>query len=190
LFPFKLEVSRTLACMDCHGDGDYHHEQEEDCTICHVGEEGTEDFKVNRETCTRCHPREGVQGRRQILGPGGEFDQPSVHVPGGIEDGRCLKCHDHSGHRKGVVHLLDPASATGKRPWRGSLNDFCLACHAGDPPPGVSFPAATGSGYDKSKTACRASHGDAKDCTRCHTSHGSPNKPLLKEEYAGSTPGK
>ena len=185
-FPFELEMTRQLACMDCHGDGDYHHEQEEDCKICHIGEEGTEDFKVNKKACSRCHPREGVQGRRQILGPGGEFTQASVHIPGKIKDSQCLKCHDHGQHRKGVVQLLDPASSTGKRPWRGSIEDFCLACHDGNPPTGVSFPTAKGSGYDKSKASCGASHPDTKDCTKCHMSHGSPHKPLLKEEFAGS----
>jgi predicted CXXCH cytochrome family protein len=185
-FPFELEMTRQLACMDCHGDGDYHHEQEEDCTICHIGEEGTEEFTVNKKACSKCHPREGVQGRRQILGPGGEFDQVSVHIPGKVKDSQCLKCHDHSSHRKGVVRLLDPHSTTGQRQWRGSINDFCLACHDGNPPGGVTFPAAKGSGYNKSKVSCRASHGSGNDCTQCHTSHGSPHRPMLKEEYTGS----
>ena len=103
-----LDLPRQAGCIDCHGDADYHHKETWDCTICHVGEVGSDNFGVNTESCAQCHPRDGVYGRRQILGSAGEFDMASKHISGTIEDKDCLLCHDNKQHRNGVVSLIDP----------------------------------------------------------------------------------
>lgn len=178
-FALDLVPGRKMSCAACHGDGDYHHEYEEDCTKCHVGEEGREDFGLNNKACSKCHPRDEDKGRLQILGPGGEFDQVSLHISGKIEDKDCVMCHDHSRHQKGLVHLVDPHSK-GTKPWTGSETDFCLSCHNGNPPAHLSFPEPKGSGYDKSTFPASAAAMEGKGCTRCHTVHGSMYKSLLR----------
>ena len=167
-------------CIDCHGVEDYHHKDNLDCEACHVGEVGNDNFGTKQESCAHCHPRNGVYGRRQILGPGGEFDMASRHISGTIEDKDCLLCHDNSRHRSGVVSLIDPDSG-GKKPWKGGRTEFCLTCHDGDSPSHVSFPAeSAGSGYDKSKFPGSTDALNGQDCSGCHNTHGSSYPSLLK----------
>ena len=176
-----LDLPRQAGCIDCHGDADYHHKETWDCAICHVGEVDSDNFGVKTESCAQCHPRDGVYGRRQILGPGGEFDMASKHISGTIEDKDCLLCHDNKQHRNGVVSLIDPDSG-GTEPWTGTRTDFCLACHDGDPPANISFPAASGgSGYDKSKFRGSTHALGEQGCMHCHNPHGSPYSSLLKD---------
>jgi len=170
-------------CVDCHGEPDYHHKDNQNCESCHVGEIGSDDFDVKKASCAQCHPRADAQGRRQILGPGGEFDMVSKHVSGTVEDKDCLLCHDNSRHRTGVVSLIDPDSG-GTKPWTGTRAQFCLTCHDGDPPANVSFPAkSAGSGYDKSKFVGSTGPLSGSVCSNCHNPHGSPYRSLLKDMH-------
>jgi hypothetical protein len=180
-FNFDLLLPHKNSCIDCHSGSDYHHVKLQDCTVCHIGQVGSDNFDVKKESCAQCHPRDGVYGRRQILGPGGEFDMVSRHISGEIEDEDCLLCHDNSKHRNGIVSLIDPDSG-GKKPWLGTPTDFCLTCHDGDPPAHISFPAeSAGSGYDKSNLARSSDAMTGQDCSRCHNSHGSKYPSLLKD---------
>ncbi len=183
-FTIDLELPHKEGCIDCHGDSDYHHKQDENCEYCHVGKADTDDFGLKNEVCANCHPREGVQGRRQILGPGGEFDMASKHIPGRISDKHCLMCHDKSKHRSGVVSLINPDSG-GNEPWTGTRTEFCLTCHDGEPPDGVSFPVKSmGTGFDKREFLSLALSQTKDGCSYCHTSHGSKYPSLLKNLHS------
>ena len=182
-FTFRAILPQKGGCIDCHSGSDYHHAKLQDCTVCHLGEVGSDDFGVRDDVCAQCHPRESVYGRRRILGRGGDFDMASRHISGTIEDEDCLLCHDNSRHRNGVVSLIDPDSG-GKKPWKGGLTEFCLACHDGDPPANISFPAkSSGSGYDKSKFPDSIDAVSGQGCSRCHNSHGSSYPSLLKDMH-------
>jgi len=180
----NVTLPEQLGCIDCHGGSNYHHVHERDCARCHVGEMGTADFDTKDEACVQCHRREGQYGRRQILGPGGEFDLASRHLAGTIEDKDCLLCHDHSDHGDGVVHLIDPDSG-GAKPWTGTRAGFCLTCHDGEPPAHVSFPnESTGSGFDKMKFLDSALAQAEQGCSHCHKPHGSAYPSLLKDLHS------
>ena len=180
VYTLNVTLPQQDGCIDCHSDSDYHHAKLQDCAKCHVGEMGNANFGVKDESCAQCHPRDGVYGRRQILGPGGEFDMASKHISGTIEDKDCLLCHDNSRHGNGIVSLIDPDSG-GTNPWTGTRTNFCLTCHDGDPPANISFPAkSSGSGYDKSKFQGSAHALGERGCSHCHNSHGSPYPSLLK----------
>ncbi len=179
-FTFSTILPKKDGCIECHSGSDYHHAKLQDCTLCHVGEAGSDDFGVKKEACAQCHPREGVYGRIQILGTGGEFDMASRHISGTIEDEDCLLCHDHSRHGNGVVSLIDPDS-DGTEPWLGSRTGFCMTCHDADPPANVSFPGkSAGSGYDKSEFLHLTDEPGEQDCSSCHNAHGSSYPSLLK----------
>ena len=185
-YAMRVTVPPPTGCLDCHGDSDYHHKDNQSCEQCHVGEVGKDDFDVKKDACARCHPRAGEFGRRQILGSGGEFDMASKHIRGEIEDRDCLLCHDNSRHRSGIVSLIDPDSG-GKKPWIGSRTGFCLTCHDGDPPAHISFPAkSSGSGFDKSRFSGSTMDGKHQNCSDCHTPHGSPYPSLLKNLHGHS----
>ena len=185
MYTIDLDLPRQAGCADCHGDADYHHKQNDgDCTICHVGQAGSDDFDIKTKACAQCHPRSGVQGRRQILGPDGEFEMASKHISGQVKDKDCLLCHDNRQHRNGVVSLLDPDSG-GTRAWTGTSTAFCLSCHDGDPPANISFPAkSAGSGYDKSKFQGSTHALGEQGCSRCHNPHGSTYPSLLKDMHS------
>ena len=180
VYTLNVTLPQQDGCIDCHSDSDYHHAKLQDCAKCHVGEMGNANFGVKDESCAQCHPRDSVYGRRQILGPGGEFDMASKHISGTIEDKDCLLCHNNSRHGNGIVSLLDPDSG-GTKAWTGTRTAFCLTCHDGDPPANISFPAkSSGSGYDKSKFQGSAHALGERGCSHCHNSHGSPYPSLLK----------
>ena len=171
-------------CIDCHGGADYHHVKIQQCTDCHVGEVGKPDFGLKVEACAACHPRTGFLGRRAILGPEGEFGMASKHIAGTIEDKDCLQCHDHSKHGNGIVSLIDPDSS-GKKPWTGSRTDFCLACHDGEPPEGVTFPEeSAGSGFDKMMFLGSKLAQAKEGCSYCHMPHGSQYPALLRNLHS------
>jgi predicted CXXCH cytochrome family protein len=183
-FALNVTSPSPTGCIDCHGDGEHHHKENQKCEFCHVGQVGNDNFDVKKESCVQCHPRQGMYGRRQILGPGGEFDMVSKHFAGVIEDKTCLLCHDNSRHRSGVVNLIDPDSG-GTRPWTGTRTGFCLTCHDGQPPANISFPdKATGSGFDKMKFMDSPLAQTKEGCTFCHTPHGSPYPSLLKNLHS------
>jgi len=183
-FKIDLELPHQEGCIDCHGDADYHHVKDENCEYCHVGEVDTDDFGQRDEVCADCHPREGVYGRRQILGSGGEFDMASKHISGEITGKDCLLCHDNSKHRNGVVSLIDPDSG-GAEPWTGTRTEFCLTCHDGEPPEGLSFPAKSmGTGFDKLEFLGSALSRTNEGCSYCHMPHGSKYPALLKNLHS------
>jgi hypothetical protein len=132
-----LTMPHSGGCNDCHGDADYHHGVLKDCRFCHA--EGT---AIIHETCIRCHKRDAQKeyGRRRVLGPEGDFDNKSKHIPGTIKDEDCMTCHDMTMHGYGTIHLIDPNSPA-KKIWTGSDTEFCLSCHNSNPPAKVEFPA-------------------------------------------------
>ncbi len=178
----------TGICQTCHmgtrdhtnhGSGsDNSHQMGTDCRNCHQHGSG---YALSKG-CTICHDQ--AQGnRRQIVGTGGDFDQTSVHVSGTITDDDCLGCHNTSEHGTGNILLNNPDTGGA---WTGTRTDFCLTCHDGTPPTGVSFPASHGTGYDKSASVS-STHGQnlgpANSCGHCHNAHGSPNVSLLSDTY-------
>jgi hypothetical protein len=130
-----LTMPHEGGCNDCHGDADYHHGVLQDCRFCHAEGEA-----ILNDTCIRCHKRDAqkIYGRRRVLGPQGDFDKPSRHISGFIEDSDCLVCHDMTRHGQGTVILADP-NLPGKA-WTGGITEFCLSCHKSNPPDNVKFP--------------------------------------------------
>jgi hypothetical protein len=174
-------------CQTCHTQTNHHtnndyadheHQVGSNCTACHRHEDG---FIAHGNTCVGCHSL--PQGfRRQIVGAGGDFDQISSHVSGSVDDEDCTTCHEMSKHQYGVVRLKDPDSG---QLWTSSRVEWCLACHDGDPPAGVVFPAEKGSGYDKSSffNSIHDQHMGSNSCSHCHYAHGSSYTSLLKGKY-------
>ncbi|MHC4517290.1 MAG: cytochrome c3 family protein, partial [Planctomycetota bacterium] len=145
----------------------------------HHGHEGND--LVDDDSCIDCHSQ--PQGlRRQVVGVGGDFEQTSSHVVGDGNNEHCTLCHEMSEHQLGAVLLRNPDNGG---VWTGSRTEWCLTCHDGDPPVGVTFPPENGSGYDKSSFINSTHHRrmGSSSCSHCHNAHGSPNNSLLKESY-------
>jgi hypothetical protein len=181
----QIAADQKESCADCHSGTDYHHSdfQSENCDYCHSGKAGTDTFNIKPDACSQCHLRKNKKGRRQILGPAGEFALKSSHISGLIDDKSCTICHELTEHGKGRVRLIydgktEPVTDT--RPPAA----FCLSCHDGDPPAKVIFPAkATGPGFDKPIFAGQGHTPDGPPCSHCHNSHGSNQPSLLKNPH-------
>lgn len=94
----------------------------------------------------------------------------------------CTHCHNPHEVRQGA-QLTDPGSGS---LWTQSGEAFCLTCHGGSVPAGVSFPPTSpGTGFDKSAfvdTTHDSRLGD-NSCRHCHRAHGSSHLAMLKERY-------
>jgi len=95
----------------------------------------------------------------------------------------CTNCHDpHTVSASAKV--VDPMTGTA---WSGTGEAFCLTCHGGDLPAGVSFPPnSTGSGLDKSSFV-NSTHDvetGSDSCRQCHEHHGSDHPGMLLAAYA------
>ena len=94
----------------------------------------------------------------------------------------CVNCHNPHTVSANAV-LTNPDSGI---PWTGSGEGFCLTCHDGTPPPGVSFPATSaGTGFNKSVFVGTTHNTELgpDSCRHCHESHGSANLAMLQGKY-------
>jgi predicted CXXCH cytochrome family protein len=117
-----------------------------------------------------------------------EFARPSRHDVAYADQNahgskvECTNCHNP--HVSTLAQpLIDPDD-----PWTllaGNETDFCLACHDGSPPAGVTFPSMSpGSGYDKSRWVGSLHQvTGAVSCGNCHERHGSGEDSLKVARY-------
>ncbi len=94
----------------------------------------------------------------------------------------CVNCHNP--HIASVSTPLANPDNT-ELPWLYGRTDFCLACHDGAPPVGVSFGVASGTGYNK-LAYLGSDHALALGgygCLHCHGAHGSNYYSLLLGQY-------
>jgi hypothetical protein len=115
------------------------------------------------------------------------FTQASHHNVSSLDqaDGsrvECIHCHNpHAASAAAPLRHPDTGAV-----WTGEGEAFCLVCHDGSPPAGVSFPpAAPGTGYDKSSFVGTIHDGQLgpNSCGHCHDAHGSPHLATLKDRY-------
>ncbi len=129
----------TGICQTCHtatnyhtNDGvDPHHNEAADCTTCHKHEDG-----FAPSGCTGCH-NEAQNLRRQVVEAGGDFEMPSHHVRGSVQDSDCLVCHYVRNHGSQIVKLRDPDQGDALVHEYDAaapevLEGFCLGCHDND----------------------------------------------------------
>ncbi len=94
----------------------------------------------------------------------------------------CVNCHNPHKAATGA-RLIDPDTHT---VWTGSDQDFCLVCHDGAAPAGVTFPpTSTGTGFNKS-VFVGTTHDlqlGADACGHCHAPHGTAHAPMLDARY-------
>ncbi len=146
---------------------------------------------VNQEEgfCYTCH-----DGSVAAVNIQAEFAQAYQHNispndPGG-EFLECTSCHNP--HLANSTYKLANPDTAATTIWTGTQEAFCLTCHDGSPPPGITFPAtSTGTGFDKSAfvnsthdlqvTGPDGTTGDS--CRACHAQHGSNYRANLLAQY-------
>lgn len=135
--------------------------------------------------CYTCHDADGPSmfDIQTLFGKTSHHNVSSLDQQDGSKV-ECTNCHNT--HYVIPSNLLADPDSGGWDPWLGNREDFCLTCHDGDPPIGVSYPSSSpGTGYDKSRFL-GSTHSDAfggRGCSHCHTNHGSDYKSILAEEY-------
>ncbi len=136
--------------------------------------------------CYTCHDADGPA----MTDVQGKFALMTHHNVNALEqvDGSRVECTDcHNPHTASAALPLANPDSGGVTAWSGSGEGFCLTCHDGSPPAGISFPMtmASGSGYDKSSYAGTAHEFvlGPDSCQGCHDDHGSANSSLLAGQY-------
>jgi len=148
--------------------------------------------------CIGCHDQP-MGSRRQVAGGAGDFQRPSHHVAGDVQNEDCTLCHYVGAHGSGTVKVKDVDT--------GDAIDFmsddqleahCLSCHdedgaAGDVTPfsdGQTVPdiqqgglwAASAHATGRTTNSGYTCFGDGVT-TGCHANaHGSDNEKLLSPE--------
>ncbi len=146
---------------------------------------------VNQEEgfCYTCH-----DGSVATVNIQAEFARTYQHNispndPGG-EYLECVNCHNP--HLANSTNKLANPDTGATTIWTGTQEDFCLTCHDGNPPAGITFPVtSTGTGFDKS-TFVNSSHDNnvtgpdgtlGDSCRACHAQHGSDYRANLLAQY-------
>ncbi len=146
---------------------------------------------VNQEEgfCYTCHDADGPAATNIQA----EFAQAYQHNvspndPGG-EFVECTNCHNP--HLANATNKLANPDTGASTIWTGTMEAFCLTCHDGAPPGGITFPATSaGTGFGKAafvntthdnNVSGPAGLGDS--CRACHAQHGSPYLANLLANY-------
>jgi predicted CXXCH cytochrome family protein len=111
-----------------------------DCTSCHPHSAG-----FAPDGCAGCHAESqptGLDYRRQVAGPAGDFGRTSHHVTDGttteiVIDADCQVCHDQVSHQSNLepTVVLNDADGGASHTYNGtgsSLEGFCISCHDTD----------------------------------------------------------
>jgi predicted CXXCH cytochrome family protein len=134
--------------------------------------------------CYTCHDGDGPASDDIQA----EFSQTSHHNVSELDQANgsrveCVNCHNpHTVNAANQLSNPDNLAAL----WWGDDTGFCLTCHDGLPPSTVTFPAATGTGFNKTAYS-GSTHGQPLGdygCRHCHDQHGSANDSLLTGAYA------
>ena len=179
------KIVSNLTCFDCHDNG---HGSNKISLLApwNAAPDGSPADPLQEEErfCYQCH-----DGSSAAVNVQAQFNQTSRHNvsaddPQGGQFVECVNCHNpHANNNSNKIS--DPNNT--RLLWMGNNTGFCLTCHDGQPPAGVTFPAnAPGTGYDKSAYV-NSSHDNllgSYGCSHCHNPHGAPYNALLPEAYA------
>ncbi|MFQ5605230.1 MAG: cytochrome c3 family protein, partial [bacterium] len=173
--------SRASSCLDCHAQG--HGAALRNMLSNRIAGESV--TNIEEGVCFTCHDANGPASSNIQA----QFNRSTRHNISNADqsDGSKVECANcHNPHIASSANLLVDPDAGGDSKWRGSSTAFCLTCHDGRAPSGVSFPSrARGSGFDKSDFT--GSTHDTKlgsdSCLQCHQPHGSSFTSILKAKY-------
>lgn len=181
----------SAAIGGCYGDGNFG---------CHASGHGSDKIKLlapagvaptppaNAEEeegfCFNCHDANGPAATDMQA----EFNRATRHnVSANDPAGEFVECTNcHNPHIATSANKLANPDDQARTAWTGTFEAFCLTCHDGGPPSGISFPGPSGSGFDKSKFVSSTHDtqiGGTDSCRSCHEQHGSANLALLKARY-------
>jgi predicted CXXCH cytochrome family protein len=171
------------SCVDCHDNGHGSNKTNLLAPYNITGDSDPNDpFQQEERFCYNCHDTDGPA----VSDIQAQFGYSSHHRIAATEQEvaaikevnlECSNCHNpHTVN--GSNKLSNPDDLT---QFTSNNNNFCLACHDGTPPSGVTFGAYTSSGFgwDKQTYINNTTHflGDdtipSIQCQDCHENHGS-----------------
>jgi len=183
--------NKPLGCVDCHDNGHGSNKHKMLAPYNKIADVSPDPLDDEEEFCLNCHKASGLASTDIQT----EFGRTHTHqvneVPQyGVNSGiECISCHNPH-QNNNTYPLSDPDN--NKILWTQTVNgtrDFCLRCHDGAPPAGISFPTTfQGTGYNKSKYV-NSRHdqvlnngeqnfvGGGEDCLSCHDRHGTNGTP-------------
>ncbi len=180
-------ASHALAntCYDCHSNG---HGSIKDNLLSPWNAAADaalpgDPMRQEEGLCYTCHDSDGPA----LTDIQANFNLATHHNVSSLDqaDGSQVECTNcHNPHTVNAVNQRSNPDNLAAL-WAGNETDFCLTCHDGSPPPGVIFPAAAGTGFDKSAYAGSTHEAPLGNygCRHCHNQHGSTERSLLAAQY-------
>jgi nitrate/TMAO reductase-like tetraheme cytochrome c subunit len=139
----RMILERKVSCIACHADV------------------ATEDSKVLRRDCLRCHDRpDYFEGWKEPLSVDLVKHYHAVHVP--EQRAKCLDCHSEIHHQ-----LVREPSAAGQPGFLTAAMSDCIACHPGQHAEQVKLLSGEG-GLGVPKSDPNLMFGARTNCFGCH----------------------
>jgi len=168
--PGKLTMPVEELCLGCHdqiadlvkGHSAKHKPAQENCVYCHNAHNAPEKKLLKQKPPALCY---GCHDKIQAEATKGKVKHDALTMGEG-----CANCHN--AHGSDVEHLLISL------PY-----DLCVNCHSKDDIPDHDGKKLTNFGKLLAENPVKHEPVAGKDCSACHTPHGSNNFRLLKEEY-------
>ncbi len=189
--------SSPYTCLDCHDNGHGSNKRSLLGPFDYTADASPDPMNDEEEFCESCHSAAGAA----TTDIESEFNRTHTHqvdeVPQlGTNSGlECVSCHNP--HQNTATNPTSDPDNTDIL-WTQTVNgdrDFCLRCHDGAPPAGITFPSTSyGTGWDKSAYV-NSRHdqvinigepnyvGTVEDCSACHQHHGADGTP--EDTYTG-----
>ncbi len=199
LWTSSSHKSSPYTCLDCHDNGHGSNKKSLLGPFDYTADTSPDPMNDEEEFCERCHSAAGAA----TTDIESEFNRTHTHqvneVPElGTNSGlECVSCHNP--HQNTAANpVSDPDNQQVLMPINNGANgtrDFCLRCHDGAPPAGITFPSNSyGTGWNKSAYV-NSRHdqvinigetnfvGTSEDCLACHQHHGADGTP--EDTYTG-----
>ncbi len=181
------KASGNSTCFDCHDNGHGSNKIKLMAPYNAVSDGSANDpMRQEERFCYQCH--DGSVATTNIQTDFGRTSHHNVSDTDQVDGSKveCANCHNPH-FVSTSAKLSNPDNGT---PWGGTMTDFCLACHDGAPPTGVTF-AGGGSGNPLSTHSNVDVTGSEADfaslCTQCHEQHGADNRSLIKTRIEVTT---
>ncbi|MCF6364775.1 MAG: hypothetical protein L3J35_01090 [Bacteroidales bacterium] len=177
----------VYTCLDCHDNGHGSNKSKLLEPFDYTADATPDPMNDQEEFCERCHSAAGaatsdIESEFNLTHSHQVDEVAEMGTNSGLE---CINCHNP--HQNTAVNpVSDPdnnATLMSINNGANGTRDFCLRCHDGTPPAGISFPATSyGTGWNKSSYVSSRHDatinigetnftGTKDDCLSCHQHH-------------------